>query len=659
MNTQIKSNPKIKIPPKIKKPRKKKWPKIVLVVTFLLIITLIILSAVSISPAQAAYAHALAGKDKLVAAQAALEQNDFQEAMNDLAEAEMEFRAAENNLDRLIWVRVIPFAGRQYASADHLVNAAVQITSAINTVVGVANEVISPVGELTSMEGISFSSITDEQKQQILEKLYEASPQLELASSQIKLAETELNKIPDTAVLSQITEAKNQVEAYLPMLDDVIVKGADLARILPSITGYPQPKTYLFLFQNNTELRPAGGFIGTYGTLKVRDGEIKKFFTDDSYNLDKNADIEIEGPWQIKKLINPWSKSWYFRDSNWSPDFPTSAQKAMEFYYLEGGTEQLDGVISITPTFIHHLLELIGPVQLPNYPITFTAENFTDQLERQVEIYYKEQGIPMEERKAVVGELAEYIMNSVFSLPREKWPEFLATVERSLDEKHLQMYFNDGDVQKIMDDENWSGRVIDFDGDYLMQVDSNMASLKTDAVMDRTLNYELNVGPDWVPQATVSIVYRNNAPGLTFSTTRYRNWARIYVPKGSVLESIEGNNTDPGNYLIPDQPYEVVDDLNKTSFGTFVVIEPWEEKTLTFKYRPPKFDKSMQKNYRLLVQKQAGVVDPGLHVRLNFPREISGYSPAGDQTYLSDNQRSIDFYPEFNTDRYFNLNLVK
>ena len=33
------------------------------------------------------------------------------------------------------------------------------------------------------------------------------------------------------------------------------------------------------------------------------------------------SDIEIEPPWQIKKLAAPFNKSWYMRDSNWSPDF--------------------------------------------------------------------------------------------------------------------------------------------------------------------------------------------------------------------------------------------------------------------------------------------------------------------------------------------------
>ena len=33
-----------------------------------------------------------------------------------------------------------------------------------------------------------------------------------------------------------------------------------------------QEKTFLILFQNNLELRPGGGFIGSFGILKVRHG---------------------------------------------------------------------------------------------------------------------------------------------------------------------------------------------------------------------------------------------------------------------------------------------------------------------------------------------------------------------------------------------------
>lgn len=62
-----------------------------------------------------------------------------------------------------------------------------------------------------------------------------------------------------------------------------------MLQVVPRLVGFEEPETYLFLLQNNHELRPTGGFIGTYGILKLQDGEIKEFETDNIYNLDKST----------------------------------------------------------------------------------------------------------------------------------------------------------------------------------------------------------------------------------------------------------------------------------------------------------------------------------------------------------------------------------
>jgi hypothetical protein len=45
-------------------------------------------------------------------------------------------------------------------------------------------------------------------------------------------------------------------------------------------------RTFLILFQNNLELRPGGGFIGSFGILKVKDGTVVEFSTHDTANFD-------------------------------------------------------------------------------------------------------------------------------------------------------------------------------------------------------------------------------------------------------------------------------------------------------------------------------------------------------------------------------------
>src|SRR3989338_6110192 len=51
-----------------------------------------------------------------------------------------------------------------------------------------------------------------------------------------------------------------------------ITPHASERNLIQQVLGFDKPQTYLILFLNNTEMRPAGGFIGAYGVVKVNKG---------------------------------------------------------------------------------------------------------------------------------------------------------------------------------------------------------------------------------------------------------------------------------------------------------------------------------------------------------------------------------------------------
>ena len=230
--------------------------------------------------------------------------------------------------------------------------------------------------------------------------------------------------------------------------------------MIPKIAGYPESKTYLFLLENNTELRPTGGFIGTYGTLKVKDGEIEDFVTDNIYNLDVPAEsfLNIDPPEPLKKYLK--SERWFLRDSNWSPDFPATAEKALWFYEQERGpVKNFDGVIAVTPTFIESLIELTGELTVQG--ITFNKENFVDTLQYQVEQGYYRQGISDSERKEIIGQLSAMLLDRLLALPQSKWDDFWTTFTNDIEHKQILIYLRDPVAQATVSQENWGGEVTD------------------------------------------------------------------------------------------------------------------------------------------------------------------------------------------------------
>lgn len=384
----------------------------------------------------------------------------------------------------------------------------------------------------------------------------------------------------------------------------------DLLKLAPSLLGFDAPKTYLVLFANNTELRPGGGFIGVYAVIRMNKGRMEILALDGTENLDKNApeNWRVEPPGPLKQNLKV--DRWYFRDSNWSPDFAESAKKALEFYKAEGGVaaDEIQTVVAFTPTVLEELMKITGPFTIQN--IEFTADNVTEKLEYEVEYGYDDKGIVRTERKQIIRPfilaLLEHLKGDLFS----SFSNYLALLDKMGKEKQIMFYFSDDTLQKVIVERDWSGEMKNTDSDYLLWVDANLAALKTDHAIERSLRYVVRSQEDGRFLATVEMTYQHKGK-FDWRTTRYRTYARVFVPLGSELASAEG--------------FDQGEELGKKWFGAFISIEPGETKSLSFSYFLPATIGEQIKNntYTLFVQKQLGALTYGLTLNLNSGKTIS------------------------------------
>ncbi len=606
----------------------------------------LILVGVYFGTARKVYSLSESGKQNLEAAANEISALNLEKAGAYLEEAEDNFSAAANNFGRLKFLSKIPWLGNQYDVAAGLLQSGVQTSSALRDLVGVAEEIISVTGDAEAVvKGIpaisgetSFAEISPEKKRELLQKLFESPPRLTGAKAKIDLALLALDQIDEREVAGQLLKVLAPVREALLKIQGVLAKAIPAAEILPKIAGYPTEKTYLFLLQNSDELRPTGGFIGTYGIVKVKDGNVETFDTDNVYALDGAAEryLRVSPPAPIGKYLRVGA--WFLRDSNWSPDFPTAAAQAQWFYRAEGGREKkIDAVIAVTPTFMENILRQIGNIEF-NGEI-FTPENLMEVLQYKVEKEYYEKGIPEVKRKDIVGDLGEKIFEKLSNLPSSRWSGIFNVADQALTERHLLFWSEDQELQSIIVREGWSGKVLESDGDYLMAVDANLAALKTDGVMDRKINYSLSKDSSGNLRAKVEIIYKNNGT-FTWKTTRYRTYTRIYVPDGSVLIGGSGMTEndkiyDPARRL---GKIDIGKEAGKTYFGAFISIEPGREGTLSFEYTLPEKIKNQidQGLYKLLVQKQSGTIAHPLTLNLNFGKNIKQAVPAEEQKEWGD-----------------------
>lgn len=604
------------------------------------------------------YELSLTGKQNLESAALYAKNFDFVKANVALVSAESNLVEAQDKIAGLKFLKYIPWAKEQYSAVENLLSTGVQTVSALSDLLGVAKDVTTVAEEAGALVGevalpkkeITFAKISPEQKREILKKLFESPPRLQGAKAKIDLALLSLSKIKEDEVAGVILEAMRPVRETLITLREALNRAIPAAEIIPQIAGYPTPKTYLFLLQNSDELRPTGGFIGTFGIVKVKDGEINLFETHNIYEIDGPAEsfLRIDPPWQIKKYLRVnW---WFMRDANWSPDFPESAAKAEWLYHEEKGPEaNIDAVLAVTPDAIENLLRLVGNIEIDGQ--LFTPENLSDVLEYKVEKEYYELGIPEIQRKEIIGKMADEIFNRLVNLPSSRWLDVLRVAEKTLEEKHILLYSKSPELENLIKEEGWAGEVKDFNGDFLQVVDANMASLKTDRVADKKIDYSLWRAQDGKFHAKTIITYKNSG-WFDWRTTRYRTYARIYVPPGSVFVKGEGmmENDKILDPLRRPGQVEIKNELDKTYFGAFISVEPSETRTLSFEYVLPENIQEQIENglYKLFVQKQAGTFGHPLTLRLDFGKKIKSANPAeeskewGDAVYKLQIDLSID-----------------
>src|SRR5258707_10903890 len=192
-----------------------------------------------------------------------------------------------------------------------------------------------------------------------------------------QMSQISVNRLPISAAQQkQFTS----LMALLPRVQSLFEQGQGLVGIVSWLLGVGQPRHYLVQTMDNAELRPGGGFTGIYGLLTIHDGRMAPFSLQDVTVLDYASNGT-----EINRQAPPAYRSWMnfgnfgLRDSNISADYPTSARLNLQIFQEEGGGP-VDGDIALTPKVISHILNVIGPIKVPQYNEIITAQNLEDKL---------------------------------------------------------------------------------------------------------------------------------------------------------------------------------------------------------------------------------------------------------------------------------------
>lgn len=439
-----------------------------------------------------------------------------------------------------------------------------------------------------------------------------------------------------------------------------------------TMLGDEQWQRYLVIFLNNNELRATGGFMGSFAIVDIDRGSIKKITIPGggTYDIQGQLTEKVISPEPLH-LINP---RWEFQDSNWWSDYPTSAKKT-EWFYQKAGGPSVDGVISITSTFMERLLTIFGPVEMPEYGRIITAENFTLETQKIVELEYDR---TINKPKQFIGDLAPIILEKIFSSNSEQLKQLFETLKLSLNERHVLVYFNNPQLENLANDFGWGGELKKTEGDYLSIIHTNIAGGKTDGVIREKIEHVADVQPDGSIINTLTLTRRHTgiARENVFTGVQNNSYVRFYVPLGSTLISATGFKKPPET-LFEKPTSDLAIDLDlasiesehsidatsktetytengKTVFGNWLQLKPGEVQVSTIKYKLPfRLNAAGESNYfySLLVQKQAGSLGSQL---LSSLKLNGNFTPlAKYPATISADSSEIHFSASLTTDQFY------
>jgi hypothetical protein len=496
--------------------------------------------------------HLTQGRDHLLAGARTLQLNgttlttaQATQASADFREADNAFTAAHQSLTdpgfRLL--SILPLLGNQVRALQALSDMGVQVSR--------TGEVgVQVVDTLLNEKEVGPGSEKKPPGERLLALLKALDPKLNTIDSNLQALQSDRRGVPPSGLLPPISSAIQQFDAKFASVPLAFKTFRSVEPGLYAILGTAGPRSYLVLQQDPAEIRAGGGFIGSVGFLDFDHGKMAPYQPHDVYEFDgTGATVRlgtvggpkyVAPPAPIDRFIHP--SSWELRDSNWWPDFPTSAKQAQFFYQRETG-QHASGVITIDPFFVSKLLGVIGPVKVPETGDTVTADNFFLKTIERVQLHQGPGG-----QKSFLTYAGKPILDKLFSLPSRQWVPLMTLLAQSCENRSVQAYFDDPASEALVSHFGCDGRIHPIEGDGLLIVDTNLDGNKDDFWVTRTFKLEIDLDGAGNARHKLQLHY-SGFPQLTNITGPYIGWLRVYLPPSAKLVHADGADLHLGSEL--------------------------------------------------------------------------------------------------------------
>ncbi len=257
----------------------------------------------------------------------------------------------------------------------------------------------------------------------------------------------------------------------------------------------PSEKRVIIFLENPSELRPGGGFLGSYAEMTVVNGALKNLSVHDINEPDRKLEQKTVPPKPLQIIMTNWRAA----DTNWFFDFSDSARKTLQFLSsseMYRGVN-LDGAVGISAKVIEDLLELTEPIGLASSSIEIRPDNFLYKIQGEVQ---KGQSERAEEPKKILEDLTPILLQRISDLPEEEKSRLTGLVLRWIEDGDMRLYFANQDFERFVEGLGAGGRMYEaprnWNGIYLAFASANIGGGKTDIFMDQEVKIETQISSE-------------------------------------------------------------------------------------------------------------------------------------------------------------------
>ncbi len=536
-------------------------------------------------------------------------------------------------------------------------------------VLGQGNRLSGFISNINSGKEISGSvvlllDVSDKIKAILAGKSNNPSSDFSSATVELKSALYTYNKEKQKGLIPQ---------SIIGKMNDSINIASSTIDFWPDVFGFNGQRTYLILFQNNMELRPGGGFIGSYGILSVNKGRIVSFNIYDVYDADGQLKGHVEPPYPVRRYLP--SIHWYLRDSNFNVDFSKGAIASAIFLNTEMH-QTVDGVIGVDLSFVKNILSVVGPVKVTDYNQTVNADNFFQIAQTQAQ---KDFFPGSTQKKDFLRTFYNSLQTKLSGGKDIAYLPLLQAVSQSIYEKHILFAFNNANEQTAFAINGWSSALVDERpasdstiNDFSGFDEANLGGNKVNYYISRSVSQNVSIANDGSINEALTIGFKNNAMTNSSLGGVYKDYIRFILPLNANVPKIQINKkdqkivpaiTDPAVYekkgfIAPDGlEVEKENQGQNTIYGFLVNVQPQESQSIRIEYTlPQKIALSLPEvSYNLKLFKQPGVDFYPYNFSLNFPPSFKTLDSSSD---VKTNGNASSLSTQITRDREVQINLA-